>query len=86
MLFRSQGMISATNRILQGGITRKVKESLLAFQYADDTAVIAAANITSLISLKLVIRLFASISGLKVNYAKSLFIPINVLESDLPWI
>lgn len=80
-------MIAAINRTLPArGITRKIRKSILAFQYADDMVVIAPTDIQSLISLKLIIMLFASISGLKVNYAKSTFIPLNVQETDIPWV
>ena len=78
MLFRSQQMVREANKIIGLRITRRVKEAIQAFQYADDTAVIASADLNSLITLKLVIRLFASVSGLKVNYGKSIFVPINI--------
>lgn len=81
-----QQMVQGINRHLPNGISRRVKESILAFQYADDTAVIASADITTLISLKLIIRIFASISGLKVNFEKSTFVPLNVPETDKDWV
>lgn len=79
-------MILGVNATLTGGISRKIRDSIIAFQYADDTAVIAKADLTSLISLKLIIRLFASISGLKVNFEKSIFVPLNVGQADMPWV
>lgn len=78
-------MVQNVSTMIGNGITR-VKESLLAFQYADDTAVIASADVTSLISLKIVLRAFAAISGLKVNYGKSIFVPMNVSSEHLPWV
>lgn len=81
-----QQMVKVANGSIHGGITRKLRDSIMAYQYADDTAIIAAADITTLISLKLVIRLFASISGLRVNYQKSSCIPVNILETDTSWI
>lgn len=81
-----QRMITVVNGSLTRRITRKVTDSIIAFQYADDTAVIASADITSLISLKLIIRLFASVSSLKVNFDKSIYIPINVDDRDLNWV
>lgn len=79
-------MIVEVNKSLTGGVSRKIRDSLLAFQYADDTAVIAKTDISSLISLKLIIRLFASILGLKVNFKKSIFIPLNVSQGDMAWV
>ena len=65
-----QEMIVGVNASLTEGISRKIRDFILAFQYADNTAVITKADLTSLVSLKLIIRLFASISGLKVNFGK----------------
>lgn len=79
-------MVIATSKTIQGGITRKVKESILAYQYADDTVLVAKADALSLISLKIVIKLFSSVSSLRVNYQKSSFIPINVNEQNLQWV
>lgn len=81
-----QQMIKAINKSQPLGISSKLKDSLMAFQYADDTAVIASANPSSLISLKLIIRLFAGISGMNVNFSKSFFVPLNIPRDDLPWI
>lgn len=78
-----QRMVTAVNELLDRGITRRVKNAIQAFQYADDTAVIASADADSLISLKLIIRLFASFSGLRVNYAKSIFVPINIPQEQM---
>lgn len=58
----------------------------MAFQYADDTTIVASANIASLISLKIVIRLYASVLRLKVNYRKRNFIPLNVSIQDMTWV
>ena len=50
-------------------------------QYADDTIVILPAEPEQLHIFKELLDLFASITGLKVNYHKSSMIPIN-LSSD----
>lgn len=81
-----QQMVMAVNKTLQGGITSKIKDSIIAYQYTDDTTIVASINISSIISLKIVIRLFASVSGLKVNFQKSHFVSLNVNEHDLPWV
>ena len=50
------------------------------FQYADDTLVIMQANARHLICLKALLNTFASATGLKVNYAKSIMVPLNIEE------
>lgn len=80
-----QQMIARINRTLNHKITRKINDSILALQYADDTAVIASANPSNLTAFKMAIRIFASISRLHVNYNKSTFIPLNIHPNDLPW-
>ena len=57
-------------------------EPIMALQYADDTAIIARADITTMISLKLALRLFTNISGLQINYAKSVFLPLNLSDQQ----
>jgi hypothetical protein len=52
------------------------------FQYADDTLVILSADPTQLLHLKEVLHIFASSTGLKVNFEKSFLVPINVVESN----
>lgn len=81
-----QQMIKAVNKSLSNGLTRKIKDSMLALQYADDTAVIASADISTLVSFKMIMRLYASISGLRINYKKSMFVPLNIQEGDREWI
>lgn len=55
----------------------------MALQYADDTAFIAKANSKTLITLKIILRLFVNISGLSVSYDKSSFIPFNLNSGDI---
>lgn len=59
-----QRMVQAINFILQRPLTNKITDAVIALQYADDTAVVARADIDTLIFFKLILRLFASISGL----------------------
>lgn len=81
-----QQMVGSLNEFLQRKLTRKIGEAIIALQYADDTAIVASADITSLISLKLVMRIFSSISGLRINYKKSIFVPLNLTESHITWV
>ncbi|XP_078173283.1 uncharacterized protein LOC144567103 [Carex rostrata] len=77
-----QCMINATNQLLQAPLSNRIPEPILALQYADDTAVLMNAEITTLVSFKLILRLFSMISGLQVNFQKSTFIPINLEEEE----
>lgn len=55
-----------------------LKLPILAFQYANDTAILSKADVTTMITLKLILRLFAQASGLQINYEKSSFLPLNL--------
>lgn len=52
-------------------------------QYADDTLIIMEACSNQLFFLKSLLNSFASSTGLKVNYAKSMMVPINVSKDRL---
>jgi hypothetical protein len=47
-------------------------------QYADDTLLIMEVCPRQLFALKAILNTFDSSTGLKVNYSKSLMVPINV--------
>jgi hypothetical protein len=47
-------------------------------QYADDTLIFMEGCAKQLVFLKSLLQTFASSSGLKVNYSKSMMVPINV--------
>ena len=49
-------------------------------QYADDTLLIMQADTRQLVCLKALLNTFASDTGLKVNYQKSVMVPINMQE------
>lgn len=48
-------------------------------QYVDDTLVIMEGDPNQLIFLKSVLNTFVESTGLKVNYRKSMMLPINIL-------
>jgi hypothetical protein len=52
-------------------------------QYADDTLLILEACPRQLLALKDILATFASATGLKVNYNKSVMLPINVSQDKL---
>lgn len=81
-----QRMVHVANSNLQISLTHRISEAITAFQYADDTAVIASADVASLISFKLILRMFSAISGLKVNFNKSTYVPLNIAEEDIHWV
>lgn len=81
-----QQMIRVANSLLQSPMSNKIAESIITLQYADDTAIIAEANITSLISFKLTLRLFTKASRLQVNFSKNTFIPLNIAPVELAWV
>jgi hypothetical protein len=52
-------------------------------QYADDTVVVLEACEQQLTSLKAILDSFAQSSGLKVNFSKSVMVPINITKEKL---
>lgn len=73
-----QRMVAGANTCLPNPISNRFPESIVAMQYADDTAFIANADIQTVVTLKIVLRLFAKMSGLGINFEKSAFIPLNL--------
>lgn len=52
-------------------------------KYADDTLMIMEASSQQLYFLKAILNTFAESTGLKVNYSKSIMVPINVTEEKM---
>lgn len=52
-------------------------------QYADDTLIIMEGNANQLLFLKSLHNTFADSTGLKVNYTKSMMVPINMSDDRL---
>lgn len=73
-----QRMIAAANTTLAVPLSARIQESILAFQYVDDTAIIANATVDTIATLRMVLRLFSESSGLQINYHKSTLVPINL--------
>lgn len=80
-----QRMIQVASSLSPAPLSNKLQESIMALQYADDTAIIASGDIFSLILFKITLRLFSAMSGLQVNYSKSTYIPLNVAPEDFLW-
>ncbi|XP_078150908.1 uncharacterized protein LOC144546241 [Carex rostrata] len=51
---------------------------IMALQYADDIAFILKADIKTVTTFKIMLRLFSKMSSLEVNYSKSTIIPFNL--------
>jgi hypothetical protein len=69
--------------ILQLPINVGYTQDFPIIQYADDTLLIMEAYPRQLLALKALLNTFASSTGLKVNYAKSIVVPINILDDKL---
>ena len=52
-------------------------------QYADDTLIVMEACSRQLVALKALLHSFGESTGLKVNYNKSVIVPINISEERL---
>lgn len=74
------GMITGRNAnymtMLQHSYGPRIWEAVI--QYADDTLIILPANQQELQIIKEIIDSYARATGLKINYAKSQLMPINV--------
>jgi hypothetical protein len=64
--------------LLQLPIPLNFTSDFLVIQYVDDTLIIMEACARPLVFLRNLLQTFASSSGLKVNYSKSMMVPINV--------
>lgn len=73
-----QGMITVANDLLLTPISTRIHECLLSLQYADDSVFLAQADHTSILTLKLTLKIFSQISGLGINFTKSSFVPLNL--------
>jgi hypothetical protein len=52
-------------------------------QFADDTLLLGAKSWANVRALRAVVVLFETLSGLKVNFNKSMLVGVNILESWL---
>jgi hypothetical protein len=73
---------------LREGLIKGVMENfrsggVLALQYTDDTLLFSSYDRSSLRNLKIVLMLFEKISGMRINFNKSEFIPINLENEEI---
>lgn len=78
-----QRMVGVVNANLPVPISTRMPESIIVMQYADDTAVVANANVSTMATLKIIFRIFTKLSGLRVNFAKSSFVPFNLSSENV---
>jgi hypothetical protein len=55
----------------------------LVIQYADDTLIVLEASATQLFFLNGVLQSFSDSTGLKINFSKSMMVPINLSNDKL---
>lgn len=78
-----QVLIANVNSTLSNRMSPKLPEAMMALQYADDTAFILNADTTTLVSFRILLRLFAKMSGLSINFSKSAVVPINLTREQI---
>jgi hypothetical protein len=80
-----QSMINKarTQGLLNLPIPNRVGNDFSIVQYADDTLLLMEACPRQLLVLKEILSSFASATGLKVNYNKSIMLPINISQEKL---
>lgn len=71
-------MINRVNETLANPISAKLSDFIMVFQYTDD--IIAHDDLTTMVTLKLVLWLFSRVSGLHINFDKSSFCSINLTQ------
>jgi hypothetical protein len=72
----------------RGGLIKGLMENfrpggLLALQYADDTLLFSSCDRNGLRNMKIVLMLFEKNSRMRINFSKSKFIPMNLIEEDI---
>lgn len=65
-----QRMVGVANANLPVPITTRMPESIIAMQYADNTTFVANTDVSTIVTLKITLRLFTKLSGLRINFAK----------------
>lgn len=81
-----QMMVLNFNKINQNVLAPKIRQPVVALQYADDTAFVLSADAQTVVTFKIMLRLFSKMSGLRVNYSKSAIIPFNLNQQQLEMI
>jgi len=67
---------------LQLPIHLEFTEDFPILQYADNTLIFMEGDVSQLTNLKNILQVFSTSTGLKVNYSKSMLVPINIGEEE----
>jgi hypothetical protein len=77
---QQQGLLSLPVAILSLPVALPHDHDFPILQYADDTLIFLEGCARQLFFLKAILNSFVESTGLKVNYAKSMMVPINISE------
>jgi hypothetical protein len=69
-------------QLLQMPIPSRDGSGFPIIQYADDTIIVMRASQMELLCLKAILESFAQSTGLRVNYAKSCMVPLNLTKEE----
>lgn len=74
----------AADNVLIKGLLQGFRENgIISLQYVDDTILFFDANVQHLRNLKCSLIWFENLSGMRINYHKSEFIPVNLYEEEV---
>jgi hypothetical protein len=73
----------AGKKHVMGLLESCVPRVILALQYTDDTLLFSSSDTRNLRNLKIVLKLFERVSGMKINLNKSEFIPLNLEDGQI---
>jgi Reverse transcriptase (RNA-dependent DNA polymerase) len=78
-----QRMNVGLNLALPHYLSPRVRQAVIALQYADDTIFIATARGEIIENLNEMLGFFSTVSGLHINRAKTCFVPFNMNPQDI---
>ena len=82
-LLQSALNVAKNNGLLSLPIPLNHSQDFPILQYADDTLIIMEAKLDQLAALQDILRLFSLFIDLKVNFSKSMLVPINLSEEQI---
>jgi hypothetical protein len=77
-------LVKASREGLIKGLLENIRlGGLLSLQYADDTLLFSSCDNVAFRNLKVVLMLFEKVFGMKINFNKSEFVPMNLLDGEV---
>lgn len=73
---------AASKDLIKGPLAESNNHGVISLQYADDTILFSDCNDNHLRNLKGILAWFEQISGMRINFHKSEFIPMNLEEEE----